>query len=836
MAIRFINEVSTPYQSQYVPLPLEMMAKSNEASQLKYDTSLSKAQEDAFVLKDTPWTTNAQSVVEPYRQKQSEIVNNLMRTGKTGMALRDLKNLKEKYANDELVQNQIGWLEYAKNLEKQMQDPKWASAYDPIFYKEGDWNKIDLSSPDARQFIGKNPSPIYDENTEYIHKTIGEHLKGLAQKEGLIGEMKYDPNLNKYYYDKIDGSRHFITKDDPYTKQAIESMAELWSDPNLGTHPQQVYARGKKGLQTKDDFINYFEKVLSPYFNEQTGIDQTRTFQTIDPDGNGANKKSENDLLFLKASQSATTSGNTVQQVEDKVIEAHKIVRDQQQVIAENTYNLFSKDKEFMTTFGSLLGINLKNFTEIPKADFNNKVSEILNDRSFVPQYDSNGKVVSIKTKGEVLMEELSSFVLNKLSTEGISDSDKLHYSKLFTSIGQMQGQQETMRRLLKYRNTTEENFTDYFVENLDKMKDEYGNLDIRNIVSDFSRIMAPITRLVSKEQLEKIGLRKAGKEWTDKDLVKWLVTTDDPMASLVNLSEMSKNEWNLSSSGMSRSQISRNLLDIKQAYFSEKAVRPASGAIENGSYLISLGEPSKNPAVNFEKALKEELRLMTNAQLAKAITGNEEIELKAIFGNKLAAYEMDPDFNPDEAHVSQIEKVNLDLNAVDGLHYIVTFKQGKESDDKTNIAKVRVKLDGEMKKSFNKSVIVPMLQSGDPGIVDSATSLLIQTNMDPEENALLRAITSTPIKGNKVYEHDFDFNIDGQYGMTFKLIKNSSGTILKDADTGKLYPVSDASFNGVLELMGRSWFNQKVDINRQGGSGGSSTGKPNRPRDGEEK
>ena len=828
MAARFIDPISTPYQPQYVPLPLEMIGKNLEATQAKYDNTLGKLQEDAFALKDTAWTEGAQSIVEPYRQKQSEIVNNLMRTGKTGSSLRDIKNLKEKWVNDERVQNQLGWLEYEKQLEKQMQDPKWQSAYDPLFYKNKQWNKVNLSDPEQfAQYKGKNPSPIYDETQEFYSKTIGENLKGYKEEKGLVGNLQYDANADKFFFNKISGGVHYIDpNNEPYTMNAITSMAQMIADPNRGTHPQMQYSRDVHGVTDEQKGVDYLKQILSPYFTASKTYQEDRQYMNPTGDGNGKGNTNSDDISnIIFQGEYGTLHSKTITQIDDEVIAANAEIAKTERTATNLIFREFYNNKDFIKEFAPMFGYDPNKLSQITEQQFNEIVEKEFSDPAARRQYDESGKYIGVKTKGEVLMDKLSSFALNqyykKLNDNTITPAEELYYSNLMNTIGSVQSKKQHLSKLFQFRQIVNDEYTDYFKDNAHKVLED--NKDLFDYAKDiFKGQTQYLPDLVSKLY---VGIYEYAFPGSDpknielskkKDAIEFVLSEDYDKFKAWNDRRVSQ--------GWESHEMARSYDFLHDLYIKGRQGYTPTAKLENPLYLISEG--SKNPIKKFEESLLNNYQKMNETALLRRIAGNTSNlsqGLKSVYNNNMINHATDEKFDTDKIAANQIKELDLDLDASDGPHYILTFQQG---DDKNKaVSKLRIKLDDSARSSFYEEVLIPMLGDKNQQVKEKAGSILVQMNMDPKESGFLKTIAATRPKNGQVFNHEFDFSLQGQYANKFTVIKTVDGTMVKD-ETGKKVPVDGSSYQSIVDAMGAMWLtNSGVYQNSSGGRGGSSGG-----------
>jgi hypothetical protein len=132
MAVRFITPVETPYESQFVPMPLDFMYKALQEKQKGLDTTRGDIGSADLKIESAPWDTD---LAQQYREKFSGDISSLssrLEQDKSGYGsiAQQLKSLNREYNTDPEFQRIIKHHEaYKKNVEPWLGKPNSPSLY-----------------------------------------------------------------------------------------------------------------------------------------------------------------------------------------------------------------------------------------------------------------------------------------------------------------------------------------------------------------------------------------------------------------------------------------------------------------------------------------------------------------------------------------------------------------------------------------------------------------------------------------------------------------------------------------------------------------------------------
>jgi hypothetical protein len=309
MAVRFIQPVDTPYESQFIDMPLEFMQQNLETKQKGLDETRAALNNPDIPIK-APFWAEQQGAVEPILNKYKTQINELAsqlekdKGNFTGIAS-SLGKVNTAFKEDPDVRK----LARQKDLADKMDLSKIAggTAYfptlqyvDPITQeiKFRDWREI--NDEDIVQ-------PINDNTQNYVYKQVIERLKEQARTTYNI------PNAY-VFQDKASGAFIIMDKpggttieeiqiDNPTIKQAIESAASLILDDNSGQamllktfkdnknkpavriqNPDgTVKVEAGKGYDTYEDILRYVTEVLD--ISSYTNIKDTPPGYRVETEG-----------------------------------------------------------------------------------------------------------------------------------------------------------------------------------------------------------------------------------------------------------------------------------------------------------------------------------------------------------------------------------------------------------------------------------------------------------------------------------------------------------------------------------------------------------------------
>jgi len=244
MAVRFITPVETPYESQFVPMPLDFMYKALQEKQKGLDTTRGELGSADLKIESAPWDIDP---AQQYREKFSRDVSSL--TGKLeqdksgyGAVAQQLKSLNREYNTDPEFQRIIQHhAAYKKNVEPWLGKENASSLYfkglmeqDPQTGEWG-WKKgSDIKIEDIK-------APIQDNTEKYITENLLNYLKPSLKETYGEGKFVTDQSTGTTMWQNAEGTTvEAIDMTNPFTTNAIKQFAKRMYE---GTNEQDYYAK-----------------------------------------------------------------------------------------------------------------------------------------------------------------------------------------------------------------------------------------------------------------------------------------------------------------------------------------------------------------------------------------------------------------------------------------------------------------------------------------------------------------------------------------------------------------------------------------------------------------
>lgn len=278
MAVRFVKPIQTPYESQFVPMPLEFMYKGMEEKQKGLDTTRGLLSSANLNLDGAIWDVEQGNVA----RKKSEYLGNIDSLTKQlsenkesfNAVAQNLGAVNRKYNNDPEVQRILKHKEYYdKNVLPHLGKPNAASLYfrnlmdeDP---KTGQWNwkkAEDIQLGDIR-------TPIEDKTVPHVMENFGQYLTA-SVKEKLPGgySISTDPTTGMYVIKEPGGSTvtDLNLKADLIRDAVKKYSRVLKNEETDQAHYIKEYlpnsSTGKRGYQTEEDIEKFVTDVVSSRF------------------------------------------------------------------------------------------------------------------------------------------------------------------------------------------------------------------------------------------------------------------------------------------------------------------------------------------------------------------------------------------------------------------------------------------------------------------------------------------------------------------------------------------------------------------------------------------
>jgi hypothetical protein len=309
MAVRFITPVETPYESQFVPMPLDFMYKALQEKQKGLDTTRGDIGSADLKIESAPWDT---SKAQKYREKFSGDVSSLssrLEKDKSGYGAiaQQLKSLNREYNTDpefqRIIQHQAA---YKKNVEPLLGKGNSNSAYfrgmmelDPQTntYKWKDGSQIALEDIKA---------PILDDTEKYITENVLNALKPSLKETYGEGQFATAPDGSTVWQSPDGRTLEHIDLTNPFTANAIKQFAERMYQ---GTNEQDFYAKEFKlrrnekgetigrGYSTLEDLEELVGNVVSKGFYRKETI-QPGTTRPAGDGGGGSGGLTPKELVY----------------------------------------------------------------------------------------------------------------------------------------------------------------------------------------------------------------------------------------------------------------------------------------------------------------------------------------------------------------------------------------------------------------------------------------------------------------------------------------------------------------------------------------------------------
>lgn len=874
MAVRFVNPISTPYESQFVPLPIEYMAKNLEAKQKAFDEGTQTISQQVFDLPDVPWTTNANVLAQPFIQERDKILTNLQQTGNVNQALLQMNNLKKNWTNNERVKQQLEYINYYEQLKPIYQkDPNLLqTGWDPNFMQEpGQWTKRDWAKQ-AEEFDvlrGQAPALYGDQTVKYITENIGEKLRGIEIGNSKVSNAVWDPNVGKFRAITQDGKTHLISSEDPWTKNAIKSWAQRINDETLGTDINERYIREAKfgklasDKQTRGLAIEQLiTSILSPYYMSSTLNKETDEWITPSDDGDGTTKSS--DYQFYPHESLPDLNTQKFDDFYNAMSNIQSAARNYQDVSINTGLEHFGSDVDFLkklVTYFPQSGIKPE---DIKPGYTLKKDSQIWKDILF--EMNNNDELIEITgADGNKNFFTRKEIVLNELSNKAVEESAKLQNStnpkdiarsqelnSIVANISEAYTLREKHSEIYGLVQKEEQKVLDNFVNNYD-YKGSLFDQAISQVNPAYKmliglkgtreKVLQTISNYGGKDFVKDVtqgsyeeAMNNAMYEFYQKTgiAIKNFVNDDFDLIYNKNLYKQETKGRQLLTSDEERKirqdyeLLKKSVDDIRQSYKYEREKHSLTSTISKGVYYTVDGKETAAPVQQMTQYLQD-FKTTTLPQMMERMFGSEyDVDaegLQDLLESPMIRSSVDPGFDFTKVSLADGKAIGFDIDATDGVHVI--YSVGQKEGDQTKNAKFRFKLDPVSLTSFKQNVIIPMITDPSQTTSEHGISLLVQMEMDANEKNLIRLVTSGfDLPGE--YKHK-KLDVNSALGnFEFDLISTSTGVVLVNSkDPKQKIPVSK-NYQSTMQAIAAM-----IRDNLPKGSGGPQTpGKPSKPAD----
>lgn len=322
MAVRFITPVETPYESQFVPMPLDFMYKALQEKQKGLDTTREQLGSADLKIEGAPWDIE-DGTVQKYKQKFNSDITGLSTKleqdkGNYSALAQRLKSINREYNTDPEFQRIVRHKEYFdKNVLPSLGKGNAASLYFRGLMEEdpetGQWKwkkGQDISLDQIR-------TPIEDKTTSHVMENFGKYLNAsVKDKYGEGYSITTDPSSGMTVITKPGGEKvEDLNLNADYVQKAIKNYSRvLKSEETDQAHYMKEFLpnpiTGTRGLKTEQDLQKFVTDVVSSRFYTKSDTTPTN-YQFMQPPSDGkraADEQAAKDRTYAISSLGATPS------------------------------------------------------------------------------------------------------------------------------------------------------------------------------------------------------------------------------------------------------------------------------------------------------------------------------------------------------------------------------------------------------------------------------------------------------------------------------------------------------------------------------------------------
>ena len=883
MAVRFITPVETPYESQFVPMPLDFMYKALQEKQKGLDTTRGELGSADLKIESAPWY---EPEAQQYREKFSRDVSSL--TGKLeqdksgyGAVAQQLKSLNREYNTDPEFQRIIQHhAAYKKNVEPWLGKENASSLYfkglmeqDP---KTGEWGwkkGSDIKIEDIK-------APIQDKTEKYITENLLNYLKPSLKQTYGEGKFVTDPSTGTTMWQSPDGtSVEAIDLTNSFTTNAIKQFAKRMYE---GTNEQDYYAKEFKlrrdeqgntigrGYTTLEELEELVGNTVSKGFYRKETFEPGST-KSINDGSSGSGRLTPSQLQYEVSDYGAEETPvldmleyaesnlqiNTKKQAADQILFDLVINSNKDRNLAPMFADVFGTSAEnnkgtVESAFDGILSTKIDAYRQSNNPRMADRLQEVLNDSSTFVKAISSNPVDAFKPGGtletnydftrdevDAIKELMYSEVLTIKNSDIATSNDLTSANKFLEAYNDAKEFERITEEKNKIVNSAVENTA---------VKQTKGN---REEVSRLAKIDALFKKYGEDAEftIQEINKNPELKFLKDNGALigkqaSGLVegVRPAPSTTTFRFRNPSGDLWEYSPVLIRSEQVTRELdkeFKLQQKAEQRKIIRETTQGDKKGA----MASFSKTSLENYKNNPNELVSLLQKTASTIGAEGKDyrnKGTLKEIFGSDDNPFKMDG-FDEDNFELSDV--VFKITNT--GMPVMIVTAKNKEGD--TNITSgAEIMFDMENKGQQFSEIVTQMATDDDPKVRDIAASWMGAATIKKADLGVAKMFFDSGIAEKAARDKTdsqlvvFQDNKGQKYGLqTTKAGQTKFGKVKEDGtlepfvsyvnNNGiEVDPNNVESFNEMLEIFGQHKISN-IGLPRTsstGGQGGASMGK----------
>lgn len=884
MAVRFITPVETPYESQFVPMPLDFMYKALQEKQKGLDTTREQLGSADLKIEGAPWDTDK---AQKYREKFSSDITGLSTKleqdkGNYSALAQRLKSINREYNTDPEFQRIIQHhAAYKKNVEPWLAKENSNSAYfrgmmefDPQTnkYKWKDGSQIALEDIKA---------PILDDTEKYITENVLNALKPSLKETYGEGQFATAPDGTTVWQSPDGTTLEHIDFTNPFTANAIKQFAKRMYE---GTNEQDFYAKEFKlrrnekgeeigrGYSTLEDLEELVGNVVSKGFYRKETIEPGGT-KTVGDGSSGSGGLTPSQLQYEVSDYGAeevpvldmleyaesNLQINTKKQAADQILFDLVINSNRDRTLAPMFADVFGTSAEnnkgtVESAFDGILSTKIDAYRKSNNPRMADRLQEVLNNSSTFVNAISSNPVEAFKPGGT--LEKNYDFTRDEVDA-----IKELMYSEVLTIKNSDIATENDLRSANRFleayndakefeRITEEENkIVNSAVENT-AVKQTKGN---REEVSRLAKIDALFKKYGEDAEftIQEINKNPELKFLKDNGAligkqVSGLVegVRPAPSTTTFRFRNPSGDQWEYSPVLIRSEQVTRELdkeFKLQQKAEQRKIIRETTQGDKKGA----MASFSKTSLENYKNNPNELVSLLQKTASTIGAAGKDyrnKGTLKEIFGSDDNPFKMDG-FDEEKFELSDV--VFKITNT--GMPVMIVTAKNKEGD--TNITSgAEIMFDMENKGQQFSEIVTQMATDDDPKVRDIAASWMGAATIKKADLGVAKMFFDSGIAEKAARDKKdsqlvvFQDNKGQKYGLqTTKAGQTKFGKVKEDGtlepfvsyinNNGiEVDPNNVESFNEMLEIFGQYKISNLglPRTSSTGGQGGATEGKSN--------